>query len=79
VCFTHCICRSILGVLGPWEFLWRAGSYISCVCDSAVWSGGPVQFYLGTLVVWVAGLYSFFFLTGSVVAETVLLKRAKGG
>ncbi len=20
-----------LGVLGPWEFLWRAGSYIFCV------------------------------------------------
>ncbi len=38
--------------------------YIFRVCVSALWSGGPVQFYLGTLVVWVAGLYSFFFLTG---------------
>ncbi len=31
-------------MLGPWEFLWRAGSYIFCVCGSAVWSAGPVQF-----------------------------------
>ncbi len=37
-----------LSVLGPWEFLWRAGSCIYSVCLSAVWSGGPVQFYLGT-------------------------------
>ncbi len=37
--------------MGPWEFLWRAGSYIyiSYACLSAVWSGGPVQIYLGTL------------------------------
>jgi hypothetical protein len=35
----------IFGVLGPWEFSWRAGSYIFCVCDSAVWSAGPVQIY----------------------------------
>ncbi len=26
----------MLGVLGPWEFLWRAGSYTFCVCVSAV-------------------------------------------
>jgi hypothetical protein len=25
-------CHFKLGVLGPWEFLWRAGSYIFCVC-----------------------------------------------
>ncbi len=54
-------CLSILGVLGPWEFLWRAGSYISCVCDSAVWSAGPVQFYSGTFLERMAGLYRFFF------------------
>ncbi len=29
-------------------------------CDSAVWSARPVQFYLGTLLVWMAGLYRFF-------------------
>ncbi len=34
----------ILGVLGPWEFLWRAGSYFLSVRGSAVWSVGPVQF-----------------------------------
>ncbi len=34
----------ILGVLGPWEFLWRAGSYFSSVWGSALWSVGPVLF-----------------------------------
>ncbi len=53
-------CFFILGVLGPWEFLWRAGSYIFCVCDSAVWSAGPVQFYSGTVLERMAGLYRFF-------------------
>ncbi len=28
VCFTHCIRHFKLGVLGLWEFLWRAGSCI---------------------------------------------------
>ena len=50
----------ILGVLGPWEFLWWAGSYIFCVCDSAVWSAGPVQFYSGPFLERMAGLYRFF-------------------
>jgi hypothetical protein len=44
--YVFVFCHPKLGVLGPWEFLWRAGSYIFCVCDSAVWSAGPVQFYL---------------------------------
>ncbi len=44
--YVFVFCHLKLGVLGPWEFLWRAGSYIFCVCDSAVWSAGPVQFYL---------------------------------
>ena len=44
------------------------------VCVSAVWSAGPVQVYLGTLVVWTAGLYGFSFLSGSAVAGTVRLK-----
>ena len=74
VCFMHCICRSILGVLGPWEFLWRAGSYISCVCDSAVWSAGPVKVNLGILLERVAALYRFSFSSGAVVAGTVRLK-----
>jgi hypothetical protein len=67
-------CHLKLGVLGPWEFLWRAGSYIFCVCDSAVWSAGPVQFYLGTFFERMAGLYGFFLFSGSVVAGTVRLK-----
>jgi hypothetical protein len=37
--------------------------YISCVCVSAVGSAVPVQFYVGTSVVWAAGLTDFpFFL-----------------
>ena len=44
--YVFVFCHPKLGVLGPWEFLWRAGSYIFCVCDSAVWSAGPVQFCL---------------------------------
>ncbi len=48
--------------------------YIFRVCVSVVWSAGPVQVYLGTLVVWTAGLYGFSFLSGSVVAGTVRLK-----
>jgi hypothetical protein len=45
-----------------------------CVCGSAVWSAGPVQVYSGILLERKAGLYRFFFLSGSVVAGTVLLK-----
>ena len=38
--------------------------YILCVCVSTVWSAESVQIYLGTLVVWTAGLYGFSFLSG---------------
>jgi hypothetical protein len=60
--FTYVLvsCFLILGVLGPWEFLWRVGSYTFCVCDSAVWSAGPVQLYSGTFLERMAGLYRFF-------------------
>jgi hypothetical protein len=34
----------ILGVLGPWGFLWRAGSYFPSAWGSAVWSVGPELF-----------------------------------
>ncbi len=34
-----------------------------CVCDSAVWSAGPVQFYSGTLLEWMAGLYRLSLLS----------------
>ena len=74
VCFTHCIRHFKLGVLGPWEFLCRAGSCIFCVCDSAMWSAGPVQVYSGILLERMAGLYRFFCLSSSVVAGTVRLK-----
>ncbi len=45
--------------------------YILHVCVSAVWSAVPVQFYLGTSVVWAVGLYGFSFFSGSAVAGTV--------
>ncbi len=64
VCFSIYVfvsCHLKLGVPGPWEFPWRAGSYIFFVCDSAVWSAGPVQFYSGIFLEWMAGLYRFFF------------------
>ncbi len=79
MCFTHCIRHFKLGVLGPWEFLWWAGSCIFSVCVSAVWSAGLVLFYLGFLLERMAGLYRFFFLSGSVVAGTVRLKWWGGG
>ena len=34
----------IWGVLGPWGFLWRAGSCFPSAWGSAVWSVGPVLF-----------------------------------
>ncbi len=48
--------------------------HIFSVWDSAVWSAGPVQVYLGTILEWMAGLYRFFLSSGSVVVGTVLLK-----
>ncbi len=46
--YVFVFCHLKLGVPGPWEFSWRAGSYTFCVCVSAVWSAGPVQVNLGT-------------------------------
>ncbi len=48
--------------------------YSLCAYFSAVWSGGPVQFYLIAVVGWAAGLYRFFSFSASVVAGTVRLK-----
>ncbi len=48
--------------------------YISFAYLSAVWSGGPVQFYLITVVEWAAGLYRFSVFSGSAVAGAVQLK-----
>jgi hypothetical protein len=61
VCFTHCIRHFKLGVLGPWEFLWRAGSciflrvrlrYVECRAGTSLFrhsvgaDGGTVQIFL---------------------------------
>ncbi len=75
----HCICRSILGVLGPWEFLWRAGSYTFSVCDSAMWSAGPVQVSLGILLERVAALYRFSFSSGAYSSGYGTVEMMKGG
>ncbi len=48
--------------------------YTSCAYLFVVWSGGPVQFYLITVVEWAAGLYRFSVLFDSVVAGTVQLE-----
>ncbi len=60
---------------------WVRGNFLAgrvicflCVCGSAVWSAGPVQFYSGTLLERVAGLYKVFCLSSIVVAGTVRLK-----
>ncbi len=57
---------------------WRAGSYTFSVCDSAVWSAGPVQFYLGILLERMAGLYTFF-LSGSVCSGYGTVEMVGGG
>ena len=61
-CKWYSICSYKLGVLGPWEFF-LAGRvmYMSRVC-LRLWSAGLVRVYLGTVVVWTAGLYGFSFL-----------------
>ena len=66
-------------MLGPWEFLWRAGSCIYSVLVSLFCEiGGPVQFYLVTVVGWTAGLYRFSFFSGSISVGTVRVKRWGG-
>ncbi len=49
------------------------------VWDSAVLSAGPVQFYLGTILKWMAGLHRFFFFFFFVVVGAVRLKWWGGG
>jgi hypothetical protein len=44
-----------------------------------VWSAGPVRVYLGTSLVWAAGLYGFSIFLGSVLAGTVRFKWWRGG
>ena len=75
-CKWYRVCSYKLGVLGPWEFLWRAGSCIYSVLVSLFCEiGGPVQFYLVTVVGWTAGLYRFSFFSGSISVGTVRVKR----
>ena len=75
-CKWYTVCSYKLGVLGPWEFLWRAGSCIYSVLVSLFCEiGGPVQFYLVTVVGWTAGLYIFSFFSGSISVGTVRVKR----
>jgi hypothetical protein len=79
-----CVLR-IVSVVLNWvcwvrgNFSGGLGHVFFCVCDSAVWSAGPVQVYSGILLERMAGLYRFFFLSGSVVAGTVRLKCWGGG
>ncbi len=76
----RCMYISVCSVYLNW-FCWVRGNflasrvmYIFCVCVSAVWSGGPVQFYLAFSVGADGGTVQIFFLSGSVVAGTVRLK-----
>ncbi len=72
-CFSHIGCAGSVGI-----FLAGRVIYFR-VCDSAVWSAGPVQFYSGTFLERMAGLYRLFLFSGSVVAGTVRLKWWRGG
>jgi hypothetical protein len=64
---SGCVLRVV--ILSPvclFRVCWVRGNFLAgrviyflCVCDSAVWSAGPVQFYLGFLLERMAGLYRF--------------------
>jgi hypothetical protein len=61
VCLSLYVPFSLIGCAGSVGIsLASRVMYIFCACVSAVWSAGPVRVYLGTLVVWTAGLYGFF-------------------
>ncbi len=53
--------------------------YFMCAYLSAVWGGGSVQFYLGTLVVWTAGLYGFSFPLWLCSGGYGTVELARGG
>ncbi len=59
--FIHLLHSSLVlftfGVLGPWGFLWRAGSCVGLRCLEC--RSGTI--YLSVSLGWVAGLYRFFF------------------
>ncbi len=68
--FVSGVCLFFLNICLLFSYIGCAGSvgislagrviYIFCVCDSVVWSAGPVRFYSGTLLERMAGLYRFF-------------------
>ncbi len=63
VCLSLYVPFSLIGCVGSVGIsLASRVMYIFRVCVSAVWSAVPVQFYLGTSVVWAAGLHGFSFL-----------------
>jgi hypothetical protein len=49
----------ILGVLSPWEFLWRAGSYVSFCVGLRCVECRAGTIYLSASLGWVVGLYRF--------------------
>ena len=49
----------ILGVLSPWEFLWRAGSYVSFCMGLRCVECRAGTIYLSASLGWVVGLYRF--------------------
>ncbi len=60
--FIHLLCLSLICLFWVcWvrENFSGGPGHIFSVWDSAVWSAGPVQFYLGTILKWMAGLYRF--------------------
>ncbi len=67
--FSNCVC-------------WVRGNFsggpghvfILCLYLFSVRFGGPVQFYLVTVVEWTAGLYRFSFFSGSIAVGTVRVK-----
>ncbi len=77
--YYSCLLFVYFGCAGSVGIFWRAGSYTFSVCVSAVWSAGPVQFYLGFSVGADGGTVQIFFMSGSVVAGTVRLKWWGGG
>ena len=70
-----CIRFFLIKCAGSVGISWRAGSciysvFVSLCCEI----GGPVQFYLVTVVEWTAGLYRFSFFSGSIAVGTVRVK-----
>ncbi len=73
-------CFLILGVLGPWEFLWRVGSYMFPVCVTPLCEvPGRDNFYLGTVLERMAGLYRFFLFLWFCCSGYGTVEMVRGG